>query len=338
MSEKYIKQQQVELLNKQIMQKILNEVPANEFIKFYLGHNQKETMDEYGIRTTKQLRKILEAFNYDFSKPKPSKYKGKASPRSHESYIIGGQKSRETQKQNWENKTKEEKEAWSQKQTIAHSTTEFKNKIKKINVEYQASLTQEERERIKKHKAIINKQIWQERGNEIISKARQTCLEKYGVDNFTKTDSYRRIIASEDNLVQRARKTYQTKKLKQSFSTSAPEERYYVWLCEKYGKDDVIRQYRDDDRYPFNCDFYIKSLDLFIELNFTWSHGGHIFDVNNIEDIKKLNKWKEKAETSDYYKNAIDIWTNKDPLKINTAKANKLNYLVYYSEGELYAE
>ena len=28
------------------------------------------------------------------------------------------------------------------------------------------------------------------------------------------------------------------------------------------------------DRYPFACDFYISSLDLFIECNYHWTHGG----------------------------------------------------------------
>jgi len=32
------------------------------------------------------------------------------------------------------------------------------------------------------------------------------------------------------------------------------------------------------------CDFYIPSEDLFIELNRHWSHGGHFYDPNNIED------------------------------------------------------
>jgi hypothetical protein len=144
----YEEQLQIEKLNKQIMNRILEDVPAEDFINFYLYHNQKETMAEYGIRTTKELTKILIAFNYDFSKPKPSKFKGKKSARSHESYIAGGQKSKNTQKNSWASKSEEEKQKWSEKQKIAHSTESFRSKIKQINIEYQAQLSKAEKQEI----------------------------------------------------------------------------------------------------------------------------------------------------------------------------------------------
>ena len=139
----YEKQRQIETLNSQIRQKILIEVPAENFINFYLYHNQKETMEEFGIRTVKELTKILKDFNYDFSKQKPSKFKGKKAARSHESYLAGGKKSAETQKTAWANKSDMEKEAWSEKQKIAHNTESFKNKISEINIEYRARLSEE---------------------------------------------------------------------------------------------------------------------------------------------------------------------------------------------------
>jgi len=47
-----------------------------------------------------------------------------------------------------------------------------------------------------------------------------------------------------------------------------------------------------------------------------------------------LDKWKLKAESSDFYKNAINIWTNTDCIKRQTAKNNNLNYLeiFYYDD------
>ena len=86
----YREQQQIELLNKQILDTIISAVSAEEFIEYYIYHNQKETLEHFGLRNVKQLRKILEYFNYDFTKPKPSKFKGKASARSHESYVEAG--------------------------------------------------------------------------------------------------------------------------------------------------------------------------------------------------------------------------------------------------------
>lgn len=129
-------------------------------------------------------------------------------------------------------------------------------------------------------------------------------------------------------------KQYITKSNNNSFNISNVEEQYYLYLIDKYGVDNVLRQYKDD-RYPFLCDFYIKSEDLFIELNLHWTHGGHLFTNSDVDKVQ-LNTWKERALKSDFYKNAIETWTIRDVLKYNTAKENKLNYLVFYFEDDLY--
>lgn len=301
MSKKYEAQLAVERLNKEIIQNIIDTVKPEDFIEFYLYHNQKETIAEYGLRTTKQLTKILTLFNYDFSKPKPSKYKGKAAARSHESYVAGGKKSSETQKQNWEAKSDEEKEAWCTKQKDAHSTDSFRSKIKQINIDYQANMTAEEKEALKIRKMASNKATWDANKKEILEKA------------------------------------YQTKKQNKSFNSSKPEEAYYEFLVEKYGEDDIIRQYKEE-RYPFACDFYIKSEDLFIELNLGWFHGLHPFNPEDEADQLKLATWQEKAKTSKYYEKSIYTWTDLDVQKREIAKKNNLNYVIYYTEEELYGE
>lgn len=142
----YEEQLKIEALNNQIRQRILKEVSPEEFVNFYIYHNQKETLEEYGIRTLKELAKILTAFNYDFSKPKPSKFKGKKAARSHESYVAGGRKSANTQKCSWSNKSEEEKREWSDKQKAAHSTDTFKTKIRQINIDYRNSLSEAEKQ------------------------------------------------------------------------------------------------------------------------------------------------------------------------------------------------
>lgn len=114
-----------------------------------------------------------------------------------------------------------------------------------------------------------------------------------------------------------------------SFNRSIPEDRYYEELVKKYGEDDVVRWY-SDERYPFVCDFYIPSEDLFIELNKHWTHGGHPFDELNVDDISKLEIWEELAKSSKYYKNAIYVWTELDVKKSKTAKDKNLNYKVIY--------
>ena len=74
--------------------------------------------------------------------------------------------------------------------------------------------------------------------------------------------------------------------------------------------------------------------DLFIEYQGTYHHGGEPFDNNNELHIKKLSEWKERSENhiNSDYKEAIRVWTIKDPLKRSVAKNNKLNYLEIWSE------
>ena len=87
-------------------------------------------------------------------------------------------------------------------------------------------------------------------------------------------------------------------------------------------------------RYPFHCDFYIKSLDLFIELNASWVHGGHWFDSSNSEDIVKVQDFQSRlANGKRFYEVALRIWTDRDVLKRDTAIRNNLRYLVFWDNN-----
>ena len=128
-------------------------------------------------------------------------------------------------------------------------------------------------------------------------------------------------------------KAWRTKCEKGNFGASKPENRLYELLCDVFGKEDVIRQYIDEVRYPFYCDFYIQSLNLFIELNAHWVHGGHWFDKDNLEDIVQLHDWIERfrIDGSSFYFAAIERWTERDLLKRQFALDNHLNYIVFWN-------
>lgn len=163
----YQEQQQIEQLNKQIFDKIISTVSAEEFIEYYMYHTQVETLEYFGLRTLKQLRKVLEHFNYDFSQPKPSKFKGKPAPRSHESYIKAGIKSAITQRTAWANKSEEERAAWSKKQSEAHlNSPSFKKKITASNKAYRASLSTEEVNKQNELRSLSMKAWWNSLSNE----------------------------------------------------------------------------------------------------------------------------------------------------------------------------
>ena len=99
------------------------------------------------------------------------------------------------------------------------------------------------------------------------------------------------------------------------FNTSIPEEKLNDLLVEKYGEKDVFRQFISK-KYPWHCDFYIKSIDTFIELQGMWTHGSHPYNPNSIKDQVKLQQWQSIANNgSRVYRNAIKVWTILDPNK-----------------------
>ena len=103
-------------------------------------------------------------------------------------------------------------------------------------------------------------------------------------------------------------------------------------LVEKY--KDVRRNYKSE-QYPYACDFYIPSSDLYIECNFHWTHGDHAYNENDYNDKLRLEYMKYKNNT--YYDNAINTWTIRDVNKRNTAKANNLNYIEFWTFDEFKA-
>lgn len=123
-------------------------------------------------------------------------------------------------------------------------------------------------------------------------------------------------------------KSISTKRKNGTFSTSKPEQ--YIKELLQSVLSDVQCQYRSE-QYPFNCDFYIPSLDLYIEYNGTWTHGGRPFDKNDESCIEQLSLWQEKAKTSKFYQTAIYVWTDLDVRKRQCAIDNNLNYLTFYT-------
>lgn len=134
---------------------------------------------------------------------------------------------------------------------------------------------------------------------------------------------------TEEQRISRNDKRFATKRANGTLNSSKAEEIFYATLCDKYGSLNVLRQYKDE-RYPFACDFYIPSEDLFIELNLHWTHGGRPYDSSSNECQEKLETWKEKAKTSSYYRLAVYVWTKLDVRKQTAAHDNNLNYKTIY--------
>ena len=159
-------------------------------------------------------------------------------------------------------------------------------------------------------------------------KHHQTCMIRYGVYCWQKTLEFKQMMHQKSSIIQA--KKYETQKRNNTFNTSKPEIESYSIIKSVFS--DVIYQYKDKDRYPFVCDFYIPSLDLFIECNYHWTHGSKPYEGTD-EDMCKVNEWKEKH--TKYYDNAIYNWTIRDVQKYEYAIKNKLNYLLFYNINEL---
>ena len=154
----------------------------------------------------------------------------------------------------------------------------------------------------------------------IMEKMKQTCLERYGVDNYRKT-------------AECVDKINDTKRKNHTFGTSKPEKELEIELRKLF--PDLQIQYKSE-LYPFKCDFYIPSLDLYIEYNGMWTHGGCFYDENDENSRNILEMWKQRSGHSTFYKNAIDGWTHRDILKLNTALKNNLNYIAWFNEEQAY--
>lgn len=151
---------------------------------------------------------------------------------------------------------------------------------------------------------------------EVRAKIAQTNLERYGFENVMKNP----------DIVQ---KNFDVRRANGTLSASAPEEWLYSRLCDYFGAGDVVRQY-SDSRYPFACDFYVVSRDMFIELNGSWTHGKHWFDSRSLSDNDVAGLILGKSETQPFYKAAYEVWTVRDASKRRYACSNHLNYVVFW--------
>lgn len=163
-----------------------------------------------------------------------------------------------------------------------------------------------------------------------IKKYEDTCLREYGVKSaWQKRESRVKSIATFKSFSSQQKRN-NTLRINKSYSKSKPEDLSFSLIKEKY--PDVERQYRSD-KYPFNCDFYIPSIDTYIEYNGFWTHGGHPFNQDDKDDLRKIETWKFKS--SRFYDNAIYVWTDLDIRKRKIARENDLNYIEFWNVSDV---
>ena len=201
-------------------------------------------------------------------------------------------------------------------------TQEYIDKAKKTSLErYGAehyAKTKEFEEKVKHTNLERYGVEYPSQNKELQYKREQTCVERYGVKHVSQLQCVK------DKVVEKKRENG-------TFNTSSSEMFIKSSLESLYSQ--VCYQYTSES-YPFACDFYIPSEDVYIEYQGSWTHGYRPFDKSNKECLEQLELWKERARTSKYYRNAIEVWTKRDTLKRETAKKNNLNWIEFFTMDE----
>lgn len=175
-------------------------------------------------------------------------------------------------------------------------------------------------------------------------KAKGTCQEKYNVNYYTQTEEYKQkykqtCLEKYGSTNYFSSEVFYEKVIKTKKSMSRFEQKIFDYLKEIFDESDIISQYKDEryknqrTNYKWNCDFYIKSLDLFIEVQGIKEHNNHPFNPNDQNDLNELallkQKEQEKLKEKNYtrYSSIIEGWTVIDPMKRQVAQENHLKYL-----------
>ena len=204
----------------------------------------------------------------------------------------------------------------------------IQDKIKEVNYKKYGNSIYALSDDMKNKQKVYIQSLTPEIIQEMIQKRKQTCIEKYGVE----TNLLLPEIIEYNKIPERIQHIWDTKKKNKTTNTSKIEKEFYYYLIGKYGISNVEQNYNKDSRYPYFCDFYIKPLDLFIEIQGHQSHGPHPFNENNELDLLLLNKWLSKvSDKHPQYELYIHNWTIRDTEKRNTAIKNNIKFLEIFT-------
>lgn len=126
----------------------------------------------------------------------------------------------------------------------------------------------------------------------IKEKKANTNLQRYGVKNILEREDIKKKI----NSIETKHKAHETMKLNNTYRTSKIENKCYEMLCDIFTSNDVERQ---KWLYKWPIDFYIKSLDLYVQFDGVYWHG---LD----RPLNEIKQFKNPRDKSIYRKFCID--------------------------------
>lgn len=103
---------------------------------------------------------------------------------------------------------------------------------------------------------------------EVQARSRETCLKKYGVEYYTQQPGFKDSVDWQEA----SRKRHETMKRNGTYGyvISGPEEKFYQWLVSVFGEVDIDRQVGVNGWF---IDFYIGSLDTYVQFDGAYWHG-----------------------------------------------------------------
>lgn len=211
--------------------------------------------------------------------------------RSEEQIRLVAQKSAETQRQRWQQKSQEEKDEWAMKCRDAQlsMSKDIKDKKAQSYRDYWNSLSQYSRDQINHKRSQSLVAMWKD-NDDAKERQHQSQIET-------------------------------RQKQRGNLCRTTAEQSIYDYLIQIY--PDLQYDIKVDNRYPYYCDFYIPSLDLFFEYQGHQSHG------------KLPIEFMDEEEYKNYPQSYMRTFADRDVEKKLCADKNGINLIRYYPHATL---
>lgn len=154
----------------------------------------------------------------------------------------------------------------------------------------------------------IKKTMLERYGNEccfkndkVKEKIKDVMIERYGVRWYTQTLRFK----NEVDWTLAAKKRHETMKQKGLYASSKAEDNLHTMLVALYGGDDVCRH---KIVRHYEIDFYVKSLDVYVQLDGVYWHG---LD-RPIEEIERSMNVRDRAILATYFRDRKQNCTFKE--------------------------
>ena len=220
-----------------------------------------------------------------------------------------------------------------EKTNQASKSQEVQEKIKQTNVQRYGAETPFKakscREKAKQTCKLHHGAEYPLQCTHIKAKQEKTCERIYGFKNAAKAERTKKKIkdtnitrygstcsfqaphlAEKCHSKETSTKRHQTMKKNGTYRKSNPENDCYVLLCKSYGQENIERQTRIND---WNIDFYIKSINVYIQLDGVYWHG-----LNRpIEIIKESKHPRDKVIYRTWLRDQEQsVWFKENNLKL----------------------